>query len=124
MERRSLPSQVELRVGFMEHPARRNQLTPEEERALGHTQHTGCTEASTNPGTHRLAMGQGQEKEANGNLEECRGRYMCAILRSPLELPREVRKDLAFLLSRRGAEAGERKDNYISLSSYFYSALD
>lgn len=38
---------------------------------------------------------------------------MYAILWSPLELPREVRKDLAFLLSRRGAEAGERKGNYV-----------
>lgn len=72
MERRSLPPLV------MEHPPRGNQRTPAEERALGHAQRTGCTEASTNPGIHRLAMGQGQEKEANanGDLEECRGRYV------------------------------------------------
>lgn len=123
MERRSLPSQVELRVGFMEHPPRRNQRTPEELWAI-HNTLAVLKQAPTQAGIHRLAMGQWQEKEANGNLEECRGQYIYAILWSPLELPREVRKDLAFLLSRRGAEAGERKDNYISLSSYFYSALD
>lgn len=44
---------------------------------------------------------------------------MYAILWSPLKCPREVRKDLAFLLSGSGADAGERKGNYRGLSYCF-----
>lgn len=75
-------SQVELRVGFVEDPPRRNQLTCADELALGSTQHADCTSASTNPGIHRISVGKGQEKEANasGNLEECRGVNLCPSL--------------------------------------------